>query len=69
MGAVNDIAHHHIGDGINDFGNNGENDKERAAPKGSQLQNIRIVDIQIGSQHSIEQQRPRRSQEITEPFF
>ena len=30
MGAVDDIAHHHIGDGINDFGNNGKYDKENA---------------------------------------
>ena len=45
MGTVDDIAHNDVGDGIHDFGHNGEHHQKRPAPEGGQLQNIRIVDV------------------------
>ena len=54
MSTVNDLTHDHIGNGIDDLGNNGKNNQERAAPKAAQLQNVCVVNIQIGCQHRIE---------------
>ena len=69
MGAVDDIAHDYIGDGIDDLGDDGEDHQKCAAPNMGQLQNIRIVDIQIGGKHGVEQQCAGRAQQIPQPFF
>ena len=69
VGAVDDIAHDHVGDGIDDLGNDGEDHQKRPAPDMGQLQNIRVVDVEISSQHGVEQQRSRRAQKIAQPLF
>ena len=69
MGAVNDVAHDHIGNGIDDFGNDGEYHQKCTAPKTGELQDIRIIDIQIGRQHRIQQQCAGRAKKISQPFF
>ena len=68
-GAVNDVAHGYIGDGINDFGDDGENHQKSAAPYAGQLEYIGIVDIEVSSQYGVEQQCPGGPQQIPQPFF
>ena len=68
-GAVDDLAHDHIGDGIDDLGHDGEDHQEGAAPKAAKLQDVRIVDVQICGQHRVQQQRAGRSQQIAKPTF
>ena len=45
MGAVNDVAHDYIGDGIDNLGGNGEDYQEGPAPDMGQLQYVRVIDV------------------------
>lgn len=64
VGTVNDIAHNHIGNSVDDFGNDGEDHQKPPAPNVCQLQDIRVIDIQVGCEHGVEQQRTRRAEQI-----
>ena len=46
-GALHDLTHDDIGDSINYFRDNGENDKEAASPKACHLEDICIVNIKV----------------------
>ena len=69
MGTVNDLTHDHIGDGINELGDDGKNNQKCTAPEATQLQNIRIVDVQVSSKYRIQKQGTGRAQQVTQPFF
>ena len=64
-----DIAHNDVRDCVYNFGDKREHNKKRTAPDGGQLQNIGIVDIQIGCKHGVEQKRAAGTEQIPEPFF
>ena len=68
-GAVNDIPHDDVGDGIDDFGDDGKDDQERPAPDRGQLEHICVVHVQISRQHCVQQQRTGRTEEIPQPLF
>ena len=67
--AVDDIAHNDICDCVYNFGDKREHNKKRTAPDGCQLQNIGIIDVQIGCKHGVEQECAAGTEQIPEPFF
>ena len=67
--AVDDIAHYDIRDCVYNFRYQRKHHEKRAAPDGGQLQNIGIIDVQIGRKHGIEQKRATGAQQVSEPFF
>ena len=69
MRAVDDIAHDHVCSGVNDFGKDGEYHQKCTAPDMGQLQDIRVINIQVSSKHSVEQQRTGGAKQIPQPFF
>ena len=68
-GAVNDITHHDIGDSINDLGHNRKYGEEYTSPDVRQIQNVGIVNVQIGSEHGVEKQCSSRADQVSEPFL
>jgi len=68
-GAVNDAAHDHVGGGVDELADNGENHEKRAAPHACEVEHIGVVDVEIGRQHRIEKQSARGPQQVAQPFF
>ena len=69
LGAVDDITHNDICDCVYNFGDKREHDEKRTAPDGGQLQNIGVIDVQIGCKHGVEQKRAAGTEQVAEPFF
>lgn len=68
-GPVDDVAHDYVGHGVDDFGHDGEHHQKSAAPKPRELENVRVVNVQVGGQHGVQQQRPGGAQQVAQPFF
>ena len=69
MRAINKIAHDYVRDRVDNLGHDGKYDQKCAAPESGQLQYICIIDVQVRRQHSIEQQRTRRANQIPQPLL
>ena len=67
--AVDDVAHDDVRHRVNSFGDQRKHGKEQSAADGRQVQNVRIVNVEVGREYSVEQQSPDRTEQITEPFF
>ena len=68
-GTVNYVTHCNVCYRVYYFGNDGENDKECAAPYAREFENIGVIYVQICCQNGIQQQSTARSEQIAEPFF
>ena len=69
MGAVDDDAHQYVCDRVDDFGNNREKEQEHASPNPIELQNVGVIDVEVGREDRVEEQRSRGAEQISDPFL
>ena len=68
-GAVDDEAHHHVGYGVDDLGDDGEYDEECASPHRAQAEDVRIIDVEVGRHDGVEKERAAGAQKVAQPFL